>query len=294
MKKLLGILTSISMVVTTSSTVISCGNDNSSKEESKTTIVGIDNQELDVNIEKILQVKVNNPKVDSVISVENSNDEIATVISSMDKDAEKKGEFNLTINTKEAGTTQVKVKYGDVDTSFSITVIKQLEYKEGKTDSDIISYLQTAEEIEITNIINDNSDEKKALQISDKKLSVSYEDTAKLTENPTEEENVTYEIDGFEGSMIYMTEPQSRSIEPFNSFTTKFNEIFKDAENFKSNYDKSDFTGSGHIVTIKGTKGANTFDLFIYKFDLSQTTSNNKTIKKSISTKIFSKKITIS
>ncbi|AKX34341.1 hypothetical protein SLITO_v1c07160 [Spiroplasma litorale] len=115
-KKLLSFLAATGIVATTSATVISCGDVN------KTEINNIENVLINVNESKTVAITVNKPVENAEISVSSSDETVASGKTSIDKDTNKEGKFNVVVSALKEGVAKFTVKYDNYIKEFTVTV----------------------------------------------------------------------------------------------------------------------------------------------------------------------------
>ncbi|AKU79930.1 hypothetical protein [Spiroplasma turonicum] len=127
---------------------------------------------------------------------------------------------------------------------------KELEYKEKKTDLNVINLLKN----EITTIYNE--DDESPLSIVDKKLTKDYIDTP--SNEYTDKDQYKYDIDSYKGTFLLVNGEFSSE---YASFSNELKEIFYVIDSYKNK--ESDYEWINYFFSIEGKKGNNYFTLFV-------------------------------
>ncbi|AKU80030.1 lipoprotein [Spiroplasma turonicum] len=274
MKKLLGILAAIGVVSSASGSVISCGNknDSASNEVKTPSINAINDQFLSVN-EKIenLEVNITNPVKDTKLTATSNNDNV-TVESSPEKDDNSTGKFTLVINGKKEGTSLITLKYGDVSSTFNVTVDKkpeELTFNDEQDESKLTTYLKST-------VISDN-------EISEINT---YHDI-NINENNTfgmDYKKSFYDVDDvkldFEGSHYRDKNKQvEENDDEASIYIYGLKNIFKELKDLKGEKTEKDgkFTINSYIGFINASKDSKDFSVLIYNVTLEGDTATEQT-----------------
>ncbi|QGS51423.1 lipoprotein [Spiroplasma tabanidicola] len=119
MKKLLSILGAMGMVATSGSVAVACNKTKASQFGDKFV-----NSTVEAGSDLTLALKVATPVKDADVKAESDKVATATVKTSIAKDSDSKGEFNLVISGVAEGTATIKVTYGTITESIKVTVSK--------------------------------------------------------------------------------------------------------------------------------------------------------------------------
>ncbi|ASP28097.1 hypothetical protein SCORR_v1c03230 [Spiroplasma corruscae] len=199
MKKLLSILASIGLLTHSISIVSSCGKENDQSQETNTVpsdvnkIEKIEDQTMYEAKTKIVVVRSQVIIKDAEISAISENEGALSVSVSNAIDSESKGFFEVTLKAKTIVDTNVKVKYGDFESSFNVKVLGA-KHDEPSTnellDSNVQLNSSTPEQVIFANPVKDANYE---VIVVDKDL-VSIENA--ISKDSSGNGEVTFRING--------------------------------------------------------------------------------------------------
>ncbi|AKX34367.1 hypothetical protein SLITO_v1c07440 [Spiroplasma litorale] len=147
-----------------------------------------------------------------------------------------------------------------ISCSIQNPIVKELSYADGKSNKDVLNFLLNPE-IKLADSFKDSVLELPLQITDDNKLAKDY---LNIYDEKIVDDNITYEIQGIEGNQVILD-----SIFEGNSFPTELIEIFPELEDLKSNIDFFKYSGTTHLLSLKGYKGSSNFTLFIYEVNLS-------------------------